>query len=237
MFSLLFFSLAPACTGLEIGAAEDSLGQPRGLLANCTRSGGENGGFPHTVYDGEGYQSQLLYVDGIPTEERSTTVDAQGRPVRRVRGLGETVWSDTEISYVDDSWRISERKVSSEFYGDEHWAYSWGSGGVALEDVQEVPDEERRCRQVHVFAVGLRPELVRSYCEDEAFEFEYDYTWSEDRLARVREFNRFGLQEVVLREYRYNAEGRLAAETWTADLEGDGIFDAPATQKYSWSCN
>ncbi len=236
MFSLLFFSFAPACTGLEIGAAEDSLGQPRALLANCTRSAGENGGFPHTVYDGEGYRSQELSYDGDLARELSTTLDEKGRPVRQTLGL-EVLWSDTELSYVDDTWRISERKVSSEFYGDEHWAYSWGSGGVALEDVQEVPDEERRCRQVHVFAVGLRPELVRSYCEDEAFEFEYDYTWSENRLARVREFNRFGLQEVVVREYRYNAEGRLAAETWTADLEGDGIFDAPATQKYSWSCN
>lgn len=231
----VLFSLSPACTGPEIGAAEDSLGQPRALLANCTRSAGEDSRFPHTVYDAHGYRMQELSFDGQVSREWSTTLDELGRPVRRTLGL-EVLWQEDEISYVDETWRVDAHRITSEFYGDAHWVYSWGSGGAELEDVREVPEEERLCPRVIVFAVGLRPALDRSYCEDQSLESEFTTTWREDRVAQVVARNRFGHQDVTVVEYRYDAEGRLAAETWTADPEGDGVFDAPQTQKYSWSC-
>lgn len=234
MSTLLLISLS-GCTGPEIGAAEDSLGQPRALLANCTRSGGEDGGFPHTVYDEHGYRAQEITFDGEVSREWGTTLDELGRPVRRTLGL-EAVWQEDEISYVEDTWRVDAHRITSEFYGDAQWVYSWGSGGAELEDVREVPEEERHCPRVIVFAEGLRPELDRSYCEDQALEAEFNTTWREDRVAQVVERNRFGQQDVIVREYRYDDQGRLAAETWTADLEGDGVFDAPQTQEYSWSC-
>jgi hypothetical protein len=221
---MLTVFLLSACAPADLGGNEDSLGQPRSLLANCVRYGTEDE--LRLRYDGSGYLAFGEWSDGSLSFQERTVLDSLGRPVLTERSTPEVgLVSHVERSYLEESWKL-------ETVREQHWdeetvsTYTGARGGYLVESDSE-------CFRYVDLAVGLRAASEHTFCDGEELGVNH-LRWRDDRLV---ELERSSATDVSLRlRNTFDAQGLLSSQTTEMDMDSDGVFEEILVSDYSWDC-